>query len=379
MDTALLAQNALHQGPGLGVFSENISSPEDASGPASGEARGYSPGKNKGKDDSNDGHCTVMLRNLPNKYTRQMLVDQLHRYNFKGQIDYIYLPTDFANRCNVGYAFVNLRTPEARERFSKIFDGVAAHTCLPGFNSHKVCQVTKAKIQGRGENLRRLRNSPDLMAQLQAHPDWLPALLDEQGEEEPFPFDGLGFAGGGGCGGHVGNVSGDGRMPRGANGQMHGGPKGGRQRRNNSGQPQDGMGGGRSAAPVLFQGWMGFPPDTTPGGGGGRGGRGGGRGKRGKGGLAMDMPGHPPGAPFPGFPVMPLTMMPDAGLPYLPGFEYGGGFPGYYLPYAQMDPSTSWNALAAAAQTRNLNGGGDFGAGGYGMQEYGEYEEDELM
>eukprot|EP00434_Breviolum_minutum_P022104 symbB.v1.2.019515.t1/scaffold1454.1/size117754/1 len=77
-----------------------------------------------------------------------------------------YLPIDFANRCNVGYCFINFRTSHARQQFSSKFDGVQAQQCLPGFNSYKVCQVTKAKWQGRDENVRRIRSGPELMQQL---------------------------------------------------------------------------------------------------------------------------------------------------------------------------------------------------------------------
>jgi len=153
-----------------------------------GGSRGSKAPKSK-KDDDDEKYTTVMLRNIPNKYTRGMLIEQLHRTGFRGDIDYLYLPTDFANRCNVGYCFVNLRTPLARARFANAFDGVAAQSCLPGFNSYKVCQVTKAKWQGRDENVRRLRSGPELMAQLAAHPEWLPLLLDEEGNQEPFLCD----------------------------------------------------------------------------------------------------------------------------------------------------------------------------------------------
>merc|ERR1719183_2406823 len=101
----------------------------------------------------------------------------------------MYLPVDFANRCNVGYCFLNLRTAAARKQFVAAFDNVAAQTCLPGFNSYKVCQVTKAKWQGADENIRRLRSGPELMQQLAAHPEWLPLLLDEEGTPEPFNLD----------------------------------------------------------------------------------------------------------------------------------------------------------------------------------------------
>jgi len=70
-----------------------------------------------------------------------------------------------------------------------MFDGKPAQTCLPGFNSYKVCQVTRAKWQGRTENVKRLKSSPELMMQLAAHPEWLPVLMDSKGEQEPFPLD----------------------------------------------------------------------------------------------------------------------------------------------------------------------------------------------
>merc|ERR1719160_1421440 len=126
-----------------------------------------------------------MLRNIPNKYTREMLIKRLN-LDYMSQYDFMYLPVDFRNKCNVGYGFINFRTTEACENFIKQFHGVDVRKCLPGLNSKKVAEVTPARVQGLTENVRRLRNSP-VMNQLADHPEWMPLLFNAQGEEEPFP------------------------------------------------------------------------------------------------------------------------------------------------------------------------------------------------
>lgn len=133
-----------------------------------------------------DNYTTVMLRNIPNKYTREMLIDQLNQ-DYCGQYDFMYLPIDFKNKCNVGYGFINFRTTEACENFVHQFHGVDVRRCLPGLNSRKVVEVTPARVQGCSENVRRLRNSP-VMNQLADHPDWMPLLFNDFGEQEPFPL-----------------------------------------------------------------------------------------------------------------------------------------------------------------------------------------------
>lgn len=130
-------------------------------------------------------YTTVMLRNIPNKYTREMLIKQLTA-SFGGEFDFMYLPIDFKNKCNVGYSFINFRNQAACERFVSQFNGVDVRKCLPGLNSKKVVEVTPARVQGLQENVRRLRNSP-VMNQLQDHPEWMPLIFNEDGEEVPFP------------------------------------------------------------------------------------------------------------------------------------------------------------------------------------------------
>lgn len=136
------------------------------------------------KEQVKDTNCTtVMLRNIPNKYSRDMLVQQLNE-DFRGEFDFVYLPIDFKNGCNVGYGFINFRTPELCGNFVGLFDGVDVRKCLPGLNSRKVVQVTLARVQGLEENVRRLRSSP-VMHELVHHEDWMPLILDENGNGSP--------------------------------------------------------------------------------------------------------------------------------------------------------------------------------------------------
>eukprot|EP00397_Hematodinium_sp_SG-2012_P039252 GEMP01042830.1.p1 GENE.GEMP01042830.1~~GEMP01042830.1.p1 ORF type:complete len:366 (+),score=67.98 GEMP01042830.1:173-1270(+) len=99
---------------------------------------------------------TMMLRNIPNKYTQKMLLKYLESNGFRGTFDFFYLPIDFRNRCNVGYAFINFTAVCHAERFLKVLH----HVKLPAYNSNKVCEVTHAHVQGLEQNIEHYRNSP---------------------------------------------------------------------------------------------------------------------------------------------------------------------------------------------------------------------------
>ncbi|KAL9691008.1 hypothetical protein QQ045_011425 [Rhodiola kirilowii] len=58
-----------------------------------------------------DSRTTLMIKNIPNKYTSKMLLVAIDEQN-KGTYDFLYLPIDFKNKCNVGYAFINMLTPK---------------------------------------------------------------------------------------------------------------------------------------------------------------------------------------------------------------------------------------------------------------------------
>ncbi|KAK8454283.1 hypothetical protein SEVIR_5G426500v4 [Setaria viridis] len=104
-----------------------------------------------------DTRTTVMIRNIPNKYSQKLLLNMLDNHCIQsneriaaggeGQpfssYDFVYLPIDFNNKCNVGYGFVNLTSPEAAVRLYKAFHKQPWEV----YNSRKICQVTYARVQ----------------------------------------------------------------------------------------------------------------------------------------------------------------------------------------------------------------------------------------
>ena len=88
---------------------------------------------------------TLMIRNIPNKYTQNLMLKMLDEAGFNGAFDFFYLPIDFRNRCGLGYAFVNMLTPGLAADIYKAFHNKRWDECV----SRKVCQVTYARVQGR--------------------------------------------------------------------------------------------------------------------------------------------------------------------------------------------------------------------------------------
>lgn len=132
------------------------------------------------------GFTTAMLRNIPNKYSRDMLLAQLNQDGFGEHVDFVYVPMDFKHRCNMGYAFLNFRTAEVCARFAVEYHLAESRLKLPGFKSSKVCEVTPARYQGRDENAVRLLHSPVMVELLRlGQTEWLPALFDASGRPLP--------------------------------------------------------------------------------------------------------------------------------------------------------------------------------------------------
>merc|ERR1712216_1021673 len=88
---------------------------------------------------------TVMIRNIPNRYTPQDLIDELPQ-----EIDFMHLPKASKTVANLGYAFVNLTSPAAARDFIAEFEG---HQWAKQTNSRKRASLSFAKLQGLQENV----------------------------------------------------------------------------------------------------------------------------------------------------------------------------------------------------------------------------------
>ena len=100
-------------------------------------------------DEVPHGITTVMLRNIPNRYTAEELLAELFFEGFKGSFDYLYLPVDFRTKCNRGFAFINFIASECARVFKQVFHNVR----LTRYATRKRVLVSSAVRQGLRENV----------------------------------------------------------------------------------------------------------------------------------------------------------------------------------------------------------------------------------
>ncbi|KAI8223945.1 hypothetical protein K4K53_006715 [Colletotrichum sp. SAR 10_77] len=170
-----------------------------------------------------DVRTTIMLRNIPNKVDQAMLKRIVDESSW-GKYDFMYLRIDFANDCNVGYAFINFVDPLDIVDFVNT-RGNQRWNC---FKSDKVAEIsyasessrlwvamsnpaanqTREAIQGKDCLVQKFRNSSVMLEAAHYRPKvrlcillrWKVLLIITQlfytsngpipelaGEEEPFP------------------------------------------------------------------------------------------------------------------------------------------------------------------------------------------------
>lgn len=130
-----------------------------------------------------DSRTTLMLKNIPNKYTSKMLLTTIDE-NHRGTYDFIYLPIDFKNKCNMGYAFINMIDPQQIVPFYKAFNGKKWEK----FNSEKVALLAYARIQGRQALIGHFQNSSLMNEDKRCRPILFHTDGPNAGDQEPFPM-----------------------------------------------------------------------------------------------------------------------------------------------------------------------------------------------
>ncbi|XXG47144.1 hypothetical protein AAC387_Pa02g1836 [Persea americana] len=130
-----------------------------------------------------DTRTTLMIKNIPNKYNSKMLLAAIDE-NHRGTYDFIYLPIDFKNKCNVGYAFINLTDPMKIIPFFQSFNGKKWEK----FNSEKVVSLAYARIQGKAALIAHFQNSSLMNEDKRCRPILFHSSGPNAGEPEPFPM-----------------------------------------------------------------------------------------------------------------------------------------------------------------------------------------------
>jgi len=123
---------------------------------------------------------SAMMRNLPNDYTRSMLLELLHAEGFGGLFDFVYIPVDFRSGSGLGYSFINFISLDSAEQFRQHFSGFNRWAVA----SDKVCDVTWSSLQGLEAHVERYRSSPVMHESV---PEEQKPALFKGCEAVPFP------------------------------------------------------------------------------------------------------------------------------------------------------------------------------------------------
>ena len=104
---------------------------------------------------------TLMVRNIPTRFTSVSFLRILDECGFRTSFDFFYLPMDFRTGKNMGYCFLNFYSAAVANSFAILFHGRR----LRMTTSTKVIEVTPSRRQGLRENVALFKAS-DLLGSL---------------------------------------------------------------------------------------------------------------------------------------------------------------------------------------------------------------------
>ncbi|CAL1156097.1 unnamed protein product [Cladocopium goreaui] len=124
---------------------------------------------------------TVMLRNIPQEFTRDHILHLLDWAGFHGRYDFVYLPVDFTRGRSLGYALVGLVSHEAAQDLLERLEG----SSFPGEDPSLRCQASwSLPHRGLEGHIERYRNSPVMHPSM---PDEYKPVIFENGQRVDFP------------------------------------------------------------------------------------------------------------------------------------------------------------------------------------------------
>lgn len=124
---------------------------------------------------------TLMLRGLPEAFTRDKLLALLDDRGLASRYDFVYLPFDFDSNTNLTHAFINMCTPADTELLFAKFDGLSDW----GVPTDCICSVAwNDNQEGLASLLERYKNSPVMHKSV---PDKFKPVLLRSGRIHPFP------------------------------------------------------------------------------------------------------------------------------------------------------------------------------------------------
>lgn len=100
------------------------------------------------------GKTALNIKNIPNKYTKKMIMELFDK-NFSGAYSFFYLPIDYTQKCNMGFAFIVFEDLKYIRPFCQQFNDKK----WPKFNSEKICEIRYARLQKMEDLVSHFQNS----------------------------------------------------------------------------------------------------------------------------------------------------------------------------------------------------------------------------
>jgi RNA recognition motif-containing protein len=100
---------------------------------------------------------TMMIRNLPNRYSQKDFLAEFESLGFRGTYDFLYLPMDIKSNCNRGYCFVNFVDQHWAAKCTEVLDNYTFSQQKKG--KEKKVKVSVAQNQGLEANILHYKNT----------------------------------------------------------------------------------------------------------------------------------------------------------------------------------------------------------------------------